>query len=109
MEGRIVFSSNNLKRTHDYLLRRIKKEFGATKKLSRAEFCIWAGKYNFFTNQREKWFYVYDVQSDRQAVQPWAREIPYWTEAWIDKTLNKDLVRDKLLPRARGEYKIHWY
>lgn len=92
--GRIIFCSN-YKRGHNYIERYIKKYYGKN-----APTVGINDTFGYFTEDQKKWFKIILVGKDT--------EIPEWNEVWIDRTLNKEIVKNKILPKAKGKYKIHW-
>lgn len=92
--GKIIFCSD-YKKAYRYIERYIKKHYGKNASTGGIN-----DIFGYFTNDEKEWFKIIPVSK--------STIIPEWNEVWIDKTLNKEIIKNKILPRAKGKYKIHW-
>lgn len=94
--GRLIFTAD-YKRVNKYINRYIKKHYGKNAPIGGIN-----DVFGYFTEDNKKWFKIMLVSKTSPA------EIPEWNEVWIDKTLKKEIITERILPKAKGKYKIHW-
>ena len=97
--GRYLFT-DNFTRGRKYIEKFILKNYG---KHANASLSIFKGNVVcWFTDDPAKWFKIIMFDKNCQV------EIPEWNEVWIDKKLDKRVIKELILPKAKGQYKIHW-